>query len=246
MSIDGLSAKLKAELGRNKAKSAVLIGMCLIAAYFWVPLLGKWLGIGSNSEAEVAVAETADSLEVPTQVVPAKEQTVTEELMDWKTAVSRLREEPLMTSINSFSLTRSPFANLSIPDVSQELEDEGEEHEDTEPPIEVVVETKPPTFDELGLLLNGTMVGSRARMATVNGKSYQEGDEITVAPASGTSEDTPGPRAAETTLVMKEIRSQFVIVSYGGGLHKLRLQPITLSQSARIMMNRPLLNRVEN
>lgn len=244
MNSDGLMARLKAELGRNKAKSAVLAGMCLVAAYFWVPLVGKWLSNGSDTD--VATVNSADALAVPAQVAAINEQSVTAEPVDWETAMSRLREEPLMTSIDSFSLTRNPFANLSIPDAIKSLQDEEEREEETESHLEIAADTTPPKFDELGLLLSGTMVGSRSRMATVNGKSYREGEEITTAVGNTANEETLGPRAAETTLVMQEIHSQFVIVSYGGERHTLRLQPITLSQSRRILMNRRSLKRVEN
>jgi len=243
MSIDNLSAKLKAELGRNKAKSAVLIVMCLVAAYFWLPLVGKWFGGESTEDAEVAVANETGGKGAPANVAPPKQQTPVVNSVDWKAAVARLRGEPRMSPIDSFALTRNPFASLSVPDA---LENEEDNEDEAEGKNDLKSEPTPRTFEELGLLLNGTMVGSRSRMATVNGQNYQEGDEIAVLTAESTVNDQSETQSEQLTLLLWEIHSRYVIVSYDGQLHTLRLTPFTLSLTGRIVVNRPLLNRVED
>jgi hypothetical protein len=243
MSIDNLSARLKAELGRNKAKSAVLIVMCLVAAYFWLPLVGKWFGGESTEDAEVTVANETGGEGASANVAPPEKQTPVVKSVDWKAAVARLRGEPRMSPIDSFALTRNPFANLSVPVA---LENEEENEDEAEGKSDSKAEPKPRTFEQLGLLLNGTMVGSRSRMATVNGQNYQEGDEFAVLTAESTIDDQDEPQLEQSTLLMKEIHSRYVIVSYDGQLHTLYLPPLTLSQTGRIVVNRPLLNRVED
>jgi len=243
MNTENLGARLKAELARNKAKSSVLGVMCLVAAYFWVPLLGNWFGGDTSDELDVA-AESAQPSDVQFDNEPAKAKTDQGKSLDWRTAVARLREKPLLGSIETFSLTRNPFADLSVPDVVEALEHEEEtEQEETEQPVELPPE--PRTFEELRLVLNGIMVGNHSRMATVNGKTYREGQEISVVTANDAGHGSAGSLLAEEKAVIKSIHSEYVVVSYDGRLYKLGLEPLMLSQNRSVGISRPLLNNGE-
>lgn len=240
MNTENLVARLKAELARNKAKSAVLGVMCLAAAYFWVPLLGNWFGGDTSDELDVA-ADSAQPSDVQVDNQPVEAGTGQGKSLDWRTAVARLREKPLLGSIETFSLTRNPFADLSVPDVVEALEHgEETEQEETERPVELPPE--PRTFEELRLVLNGIMVGSHSRMATVNGKTYREGEEIPVLTANDAGQGSAGSLFAEEKVVIRSIHSEYVVVSYDGRLYKLGLEPLMLSQNRSVVLSRPLPN----
>lgn len=239
MNTEGFGARLKAELCRNKAKSAALGVMCLVAVYFWAPLVAKSLGKKEPDAAATAVAESVDATSASPAVTTTNASPAEAEQLDWRTAIARSRDEPLMAAVNNFSLTRNPFANLSIPDVVEALEDDEEiEEGKAKPPVAL----KRLTFDELGLVLNGTMVGTRRKMATVNGNSYQEGDEITI---TDLDMGSAGAEVETAKLIVWQINPDHVLVSYDARLHRLDLRPLDLSQNQSVVISRPLLKSVE-
>lgn len=240
MNVELLGTRLKAELARNKAKSAVLGIMFLVATYFWIPLLGDLFGGDSSGEADIATPATRAQADIPASVEVTKSTKGEAKPLDWRTAVARLREDPLRGPIETFSLSRDPFANLSIPLATQppELEEETEEQK-TEHDVQQPPEPMPPTFEELGLVLNGIMVGINSRVATINGTNYREGQTVTVFADNSSRADSLPPQTTEVKAEVNSIHSNFVVVRYDGRPHKLVLKPLMMSQNRNVGISRP-------
>ena len=174
--------KLKRELAKNKAKSAVLGVLCLVAAYYWLPLIGKFLpGKKEQTETTAATDEatagppvipTANTNTVPTTDAPA----ATPEL-SWSKIARAIEADVYMTSMPSNPDIRSPFAFIEEPKAEQVATDLIPE-EDGDVPTEEEEDESSIDID-----VTSVIVGSRRSVATINGVAYKLGDTVRSADA---------------------------------------------------------------
>jgi len=87
---------------------------------------------------------------------------------------------------------------------------------------------------ELGLQLNATMVGQRSRLATINGRTYREGETIPVIIDTGLT------AGAVTTMPLELARvdRRFVVLEMDGHKHRLQLRN-EVSKDAIVVKSRP-------
>ena len=169
--------KLKKELARNKAKSAVLAVLCLVAVYYWLPLFAKLLPGEKSNPAEVAATEeeiggppvtpTTNSTSNPAPVPIAPE-------FNWRKIARAIEADVYMTSVPAKPEIRSPFA--FIKEVIEEPLTTDDIPVDNQGDVPTEQDEAPdPTAD---LVVTSIIVGGRRSVATINGVSYKLGDVI--------------------------------------------------------------------
>lgn len=171
--------KLKKELARNKAKSAVLAVLCLVAVYYWLPLFAKLLPGKKSKPAAVAATEAeiggppvtpttnANSNSSPAPVPAATD-------LDWKKIARAIKSDVYMTSVPAKPEIRSPFAFI------EEVIDEPLTTNDipVDDPEDVPTEEEQAPDPTANLVVTSVIVGSRRSVATINGVSYKVGDVV--------------------------------------------------------------------
>lgn len=182
MSAAKLSKQLQRELKANPQKAGALGLLCLVAAWFWGPLIFK---SDPKKPAPVAAAPTATTAAATTATPDATAVSTAKPLMDWRTLSSRLEADPSMRSVagkNDEEVERSPFdAPIKIAKedpIDQDLYDLLEEASAAGMLDERPVITKQMTSTALNacpLRLTSTLVGPRARTAVINGQAFSQG-----------------------------------------------------------------------
>lgn len=170
-----LVKKLRREVTANPGKAGVLALLLLVAVYKWAPLLTKATTGKTTSSPTAAINPSAapppvtsdPSLQAPLAVTTAGTSGGLA-TTNWRDLLKALENDPRMAPATIAGL-RDPFARLTTAAVVEPPK--------VEPAVDAVVE-KEVTPAELGLKLTTTVVGSRRRVARINGQSYVEGQLI--------------------------------------------------------------------
>ena len=159
MTLGKLGKQIARELRQNPKKAVILAGMCVVALYYWVPILRRW----SSADAS-PVAKTA-SAAAPTQPTPTSSRRTTRR---WEEVAATIDADPQMQPVD-VEISWNPFA----------VPDERAKKAKLEPePREPATATSP---QDAGLELQSTIVGRQRQTAVINGVAYGTGNWI-VAP----------------------------------------------------------------
>lgn len=175
MNLHKLGKKLKKEAANSPGKAAVLGLVCLVAIYFWAPLLYRW----TVKPNEVAIAPSADASKAqsvavstapPASAMPGPNGSrAAQPLVDWHTTLQRIEADPDMKPA-AFEREVEPFAGPAV-----EAKSQAAEAEITATPVAEKV-----TPGSLGITLVGTLVGPERRAARIGGKTVLVGQTIEV------------------------------------------------------------------
>ncbi len=218
------------EFQRSPAKTCILIGFLPVALYFCVPLL---LGTGKTSTAELPTPGKADFI-LPTANPKATKQSSGS--TSWMSVASTLDNDLLAVPTTLSKESRNPFAWLvadepaseTVVDEQQHEEEAGltqEELQKLEQQRDALAESQDP-IEELGLQLHATMVGKRSRLATIKGKSYEQGEAIPVMIVERVMGST-SEKAEQVTnreLKLLHVDRRFVVIEMDGKQHQLQLR----------------------
>jgi hypothetical protein len=197
-----LKKKVAKEFAKSPAKTITLIALCPVALYFIVPLLlPKKPKIDEEQRIKVIATDiqptttlaTGAALVLPVSIGPTWEQ-----LIRWIDADVRRKSGSIATD------QRNPFQApvVAAPDI---VEDGGDPPEDTFAPPEFTQET----FVALGIKLTGIVLGRHTRSATINGKRYVEGAEVSP--------------IAEHVFVLTHVAARMAILELDGAQFRLKL-----------------------
>lgn len=225
MSAAKLSKQLQRELKANPQKAGALGLLCLVAAYFWGPLLFTSDAKKPAPVVAAPPATTTAGATVPETAAPS----TTKPRLDWRTLSSKLESDPSMQSVagsTAEKVGRSPFdapvKPLRDEPYDSDLADLLEEAEaagllDDKPRI-----TKQMTSTVLNafpLQLTSTLVGTRARTAIINGKAYSQG--------------MPLGKLNEVELVLEYVTARSAVIAWNGMKRELKIpKPGEKSQGA--------------
>ncbi|HUG70387.1 MAG TPA: hypothetical protein VMM76_21740 [Pirellulaceae bacterium] len=215
------------EFKRSPAKSGILLAMLPVAFYFCVPLL---FGAIKKSSPATNAAPVLDSSKKAAFVMPAvMEKTATSGRVQqgWVEVERWLENDLLATPAGLPISTRNPFAAIGHVKKDEALAvieaDErvvgSESEEDLENSVDPATVTSNP-IRELGLQLNATMVGKRSRLATINGKTYKEGETIPV----NIEADMGRDQATMIQIQLTHVDRRFVVLQLDSHQHRLQLR----------------------
>lgn len=214
MNLGKLSKRLRKELLANPKQAAVLAIACVVACWFWSPLLLKWFT--GKGIAQVAKVE---SLTVAAETVAARlePQRPWFDIQRWRLA------DPLTRSAAMVDADRNPFRAL-LPVTANTLEDSQEEQ---------TAQTKagPPQGVKLSLTLEAVLYSGARRLAQINGQTVRENEEFAISSQSG--EEGDEQEAAGSDLMMGRVTAILpneVLLEVGGQVVQLGLRPKLLGQ----------------
>lgn len=203
-----LRRTLVREFQRSPGKTCLLLALLPVAAYFIVPLLGtkeaKGHGAVQPAAAPVAAAVAAAS-------VPGAAARTWHELVEWMANDVRMRTAPHGGARNPFRRSGDDRTATNQDETAHEV-----------PEIEAKERPQELSPSEMGLRLTATIVGSRVRMATINGRRYREQAPIAVGSAPA-DDGVEGARQMDTPFVVKTISRKHVVLERNGKLYPLEM-----------------------
>jgi hypothetical protein len=216
MNAKNFVARLKRDLAKNKAKSAVLGMLCLVAVYYWVPLLGKLIWKPSP-KTDVAATLVEDAS--PSTPVSVAESKLDRPPFGWQDFATWCKSDPRMTPISLAPDVRNPFA-LHLPELAadNDLEDAGSD---------AVAELRSPA--ELGLKLQGTMIGAGTSTANISGEVYHLGARVPEI-------RSPGHVDERDRFRLVEVGSRHVLLQRDGTLHRLEMDDQSATSEGTILI----------
>jgi hypothetical protein len=184
--LDKLAKQARRDLLANPKKAAVLGLMLLVAAYFWGPLLWKWLAPaggakGGNSGPTALILED-DPAEAAPQAKPGGLNP-----FRWEKVRQLIRSDRLMTPATLQADWPNPFAPLPVAAASEPIRGPGSAGAG-ELPATAAAELTP---ESIGLRLASVAIGPRRRTATISGDTYVEGEAVTASGKRTTAAQSP-------------------------------------------------------
>ena len=156
MTLGKLGKQIARELRQNPKKAVILAGMCVVALYYWVPILRRW------SSAEAPHTPNTAAAVAPTQPTPTSSRGARRR---WEEVAAAIDGDPQMQPVD-VDLSWNPFAVLDETEKKAELETK---------PREPVTATTP---QDAGLKLQSTIVGKQRQTAVINGVAYGTGNWV--------------------------------------------------------------------
>lgn len=234
-----LGKRLKRELKKSPGKAALLGLVCLIAVWYWAPLIKNWFTGACEPPQDIIVVQPAQPSGTGLPLIATAETEVSKAVSavnSWQKLAKWLDEDPRATTATLPEDDRDPFGRTGTNTSEEIIELIQEEAE--EEPTELVVSPEPPvreetSFADLGLTLGGTIVGTRHRSATINGETYQVGDavEIAIEPNAQANDEADG-QAIELTLT--QVHPYYVVLTRQGKEHRLQIERSRLALGDRI------------
>ncbi|HEY2882723.1 MAG TPA: hypothetical protein VGJ15_09825 [Pirellulales bacterium] len=212
-----LVRQLKRELTGNPKKAVTLLLLLGVAAWFWAPLVSKWIGKKTTDDAaalaandESGTTESAHAAPVPTPA-PAATATAnsttpsTPATPSWHQAISWIEADPLTQPRKPLATLRDPF---SLSAAQLQAQQQQQVAKQTKP-----VETPDPTPEESGMVLRSTVVGGAVKTALINSRAYHEHQTITGSDG-------------QSRFAVVEIRPDSVVLSRHGQTFELKLPKV--------------------
>jgi hypothetical protein len=184
VNLEKLAKQLRRDTAANPKKAAALGLMILVALYFWGPLAWKWFSAsGSKRSAKTSLASlilTDDPVE-PSQQTKARGGAK----FKWEKARQLIKQDPRMISANFDLGWIDPFGKPAGETKAEHATEKSPEETVGRPAANAALDA-----GELGLKLEGVLIGSRSRVATINGEPCHEGDMISVSTKKEDKEET--------------------------------------------------------
>lgn len=242
MNVEKLKRVAIKEFKRSPAKTGFLLLMIPVALYFCVPLLFGALKKSSPSSGAAAVAAVpqnasfvspaaTNALVTPSRVGPS-----------WVEVSRSLDGDALAMPAGIAASARNPFAAIKRKKIDKSVaaaeggapDQEPNAESESAEPVEKAIAAANDPIRALGFRLTATMVGQRSRLATINGKTYEQGETISVSPDPGIAADA----MATVPVTLKSVDRQFVVLEMAGHEHQLQL-PNELPRDAIVVKSRP-------
>jgi hypothetical protein len=162
--------------------------LAAVALYFWAPLCLKLLRGGESAEDAVPAAPVALTPAVSDNATPGIPTPPEEVAKSWQELVNRMEQDPRRRASANLPANHDPFALPEPP-------------KDKEFAKSTKASQAAPKPRQLGLKLNGTLLGTQRRLALINGKTYAEGEHVA---------------APEAEFVLRNVQAKEVTLEGGG------------------------------
>ncbi|MBC8356504.1 MAG: hypothetical protein H8E66_31370 [Planctomycetes bacterium] len=214
------------EFKRSPGKTGFLLVILPVALYFCVPLLVGAFGKSSSSTKASTIATSSKKADFVLPVAAKKTPAKGRGRNGWLEVSRWLDRDSLALPATVAADARNPFVGVGREEKDESLvgvdDDERVEQEDIEQAVENIdgprVAANP--IRELGLQLNATMIGRRTRLATINGKTYEQGETIPVFIETGVGTD----KVTKVQLNLTHVDRRFVELQMDVHQHRLRLR----------------------
>jgi len=240
--------QIRREATRSPKKAAVLGLLCIVALWFWAPLVWDWLGEDGTASTEatsaaMATVPAAARIGTPANSGPSSQPTPgkadassTSDGLEhsWQQLLQWRNEDPRSRPAGSAAGDAGPATALLrqlLPSIRGGRTMRDPFHRPS-PPQQAVIDVDeqqevqqqpapPPTPEQLGATLTSTLTGQRgAALAMINGNVYRLGDEIEL------SDERQVYRFR-----LERIRSRVAVLIGETGQYELRI-PLPLEQAS--------------
>jgi len=216
-----LIKKLKREASANPKKAAILGVLLLVAVYFWIPLVSRWIShpkdqaqsalppapaTGGQASAPAPalpnVAAVATLPGMPVSGTAAPGGAGTKPAPTWQELAEAIDRDPLMRPASpgiTGPARQNPFGRLQPVELvkdTDELKSSESLADDAQPA-------------ELGLVLSSTVVGAARQTAVINGKVYTLGREV--------------PAGDGASFLLTEIQPRRIVLKRAGREFELKI-----------------------
>jgi hypothetical protein len=205
-----LGKKLRREIAASPKKAALLGLITVVALYFWAPLVWKWMGKDKMAAGPEPAAATAGALPaaqpaLPTALspsLPAAAASDAPALPSWEQVVQWMHDDSRTKTAARPAQMRDPF------DSPKTALAKAKPAEKAEP--------RPPAISPsaAGLVLSGTIIGPRRRVAQISGRTYTLGQTIAVAKEK---------ESATATFKLTEVQARRAVLQSGGEKFELTM-----------------------
>ena len=223
MKLGKLSKRLRKELFANPKQAAVLGVVCLVAIWFWMPLL--WKSSARKPATTKTIAAGSNDAPAANEVtaVSAKEEPkfTWMQLQAWRQSDRLIGSATLPA--DSREIFRSPKQIAAATTLAESNDNEEGLHNNQA--AEQPVEMEKPT-----LVLESIVYGGTRRRALINGQTVKENDEFNLGEKNSGDE-------ASTLKIMGRVTSitpSEVVVEVAGRTLRLKLQPKLLNRGGVI------------
>lgn len=229
MDIGKLGKAARKELTRNPKKAAILGLLCLVALYFWGPLVWSWLPVEkSAAEPEPKVVAQGGQSQQPTaQVTPDKPSVKPEQKFHWNEIIRWMENDVRMATVELATDSRDPFQTISK--TQQEIA--AKQSEDNPEQANNNLQRKEYKPSDVGLALEGVIIGPRYSAATISGKIFRLGSQVTAAANKSQGESATSHRIE---FVLQEIHSRHVVLQRAGKSYSLKIKGTKLAGGERL------------
>lgn len=252
-----LGRKLKRDLVRSPVKGAVLGLVCLIALWYWAPLLKDWLSGASETPRDLKAVKSEETGESDSGLIVTAKKNVGKTLStvcNWQTVAKWLDEDPRAKPAIVPEDYRDPFRRnetSTAEDLLRQIQEDNEESTElmaqSETPVDKELE-----FLDLKLELSGTIVGTHSRSATINGNTYwlrndasgsQEGQIIDI-PNGADSRTFDESSGQSIAVKLVQVHRDHVVLKFQGKEYPLELKRPRLAIGNQIV-RRASVNRID-
>jgi hypothetical protein len=196
--------RLKREIKASPKKAAMLGLVCLVAVWFWTPLVLKWSGKKSATDDIVAAGGEESIVDPVATAAPTlttndgATATATPPTASWQKILKWINSDPKMKPHVATFGRRDPFAPTAA--------------RSTAKLAETAPEQKAPdvTPQEAGISVSSTVVGIKNRTALINGRAYREEQQV----AGSKSQDK---------FLLVEIRSKSVVLERNDKRYEVKI-----------------------
>jgi hypothetical protein len=168
-----VSKQLRREAAAHPKKAGILGLLCLVALWFWAPLVWRWIDKEDTATKASVAGQAATSAprilaDVPVASAAAPNKSESPKY-PWHQVAQWMDNDPRTTATNPLPGRRDPFLASPTEAATARLEAERGE---------ALVEATP---EGLGMVLSSTIVGPHRRVAQINGKPYRLGETVRLA-----------------------------------------------------------------
>lgn len=205
-----LGKRLRKELLANPKQAAVLAIACLVACWFWSPLLMKWF----TGNGKVQATKLEEAAAVETVAAKAEPQRPWFDIQRWRLA------DPLTRSASQVDADMDPF-RVPAPVTANPPDNQEERTEQTKvAPLQPV---------KLSLTLEAILYSGSRRLAQINGQTLREEEEFAIS-GQGVEPDAQeeADRPSQVMGRVTAIHPTEVLIEVGG-------QPLRLSLSPKLL-----------
>ncbi len=182
MSVQVVIKQIQREAAANKGKAAVLAVVCLVALYFWVPLVSGWFSGGAVADTgneSLVVTPAAAAAPVPAKTPAAPVAAAAHDEHAWYDLAHWMASDPFMASATLPPGLQDPFRQPA-PKAEEPDPDELAQATAPEPPARLDLE-------KLGMVLTSTMVGRQRAVIQISGKTLAMPIDANGRPARATT-----------------------------------------------------------
>jgi hypothetical protein len=222
--LDKIVKAFRRELTANPMKAGVLGVLLLGGMYFWGPLVWKWVAnrgvpaatsaAGNPSQTQEHASGQSDS----GQPVPRQAE-IKETPIAWQEIRKRRETDPLARSADYRPQWNQIFQVAAVSPVSKPSDEvESKKQEELNP-------------RDLGMVLQGVLIGSKSKKAIISGKVYCEHDLITI--GQSTDPTSNNDRQPDIEFRLVKVFRKMVEVERAGRTWRLTLataEPANMKQ----------------